>query len=610
MRHERHFHPARNPPYTGAGCPMTDPRTAHTREVALAAAHALALEQGPDAVTHSAVARRSGLSRSTLYRHWRTVESLLEEVNGDARSLVGDAGVRDDLIVALEALRDNLEAERTLVATPDERAALDAVLGRLRDRTTVDDPRDLRRLLRRGVARGELKSSLDEERALEALAEALVLQVVVRGDKDPTPFFARVVDDFLAARRPAPGTSQATAAPDPDAVAHLPARHRAVKVLRRSGPVSRAGLARHLGISRSSMSPVVAELLRDDVIVEMPKEPSEPALAERTPRVGRPGTLLALNPRAGAAVGVDFGHRHVCVVLCDLAHRVLAERRRALPLGYEPNAGIARAADLITDALTEAGVDRERVIGVGMGLPGPIDARTGVASESSIALAWVGVPAAERLSARVGLPVMLDNDANLGALAELVWGAGRGERHVLYVKVGTGIGAGVVSDGRLLRGAAGVAGELGHVTVDPNGPMCRCGNRGCLETLVGTDSLLATLAPNHPDGLTIERVVQLAVDDDRGVRRALADAGAVLGIALANAVNLLNPAAVIIGGEVSGAGEALIQPIRTGIERSAIRLAAAGLRVVAGELGARAEALGAVALVLHESDRYVSVPSR
>jgi predicted NBD/HSP70 family sugar kinase len=398
-------------------------------------------------------------------------------------------------------------------------------------------------------------------------------------------------------------------------------RSRAVQLLRQTGPVSRAGLARRLGVSRSSMSSVVTELLRDDVVIELAKGDNGEAVHTRGPReaprdatdagaarVGRPGVLLALNPQAGAAIGVDFGHRHVRVILCDLAHSVLAERHSVLPLDYSPQVGIGTAGDLIDGALSDASLDERRVVGIGMGLPGPIDFATGQSSPSSISPAWVGVPAAELLRERTGQPVLLENDANLGALAELVWGAGRQQRDLVYVKVATGVGAGIVTAGKLLRGAGGVAGEIGHVTMDESGPACRCGNRGCLEVLVGADSLLGALRGSHRDDLTAEAMVQLARDGDRGCCRVIADAGRTLGIALANVVNVLNPAVIVVGGELSRAGDVLLDPIRSAVERGAIHLAAERLRIVVGELGARAEALGAVALVLRETDSYVAVP--
>src|SRR3954449_5020680 len=248
-------------------------------------------------------------------------------------------------------------------------------------------------------------------------------------------------------------------------------RARLVDALRRSGTASRADLARATGLSRSTVSSLVADLQERGVVAERGDD--------RT-RAGRPGMLLALDPSAGAAVGVDFGHSHLRVAVADLSSTVLAERLEALDVDHRADEALDRAVQLVDAVLAEAGVARERVLGAGMGLPGPIDRRTGTVGSSVILPGWAGVRAGEAMSARLGLPVAVDNDANLGALAEIAVGAGRGLDDVVYVKIASGIGAGLVLGGRLHHGATGVAGELGHVQVRPDGAVCRCGNRGCL----------------------------------------------------------------------------------------------------------------------------------
>ena len=160
------------------------------------------------------------------------------------------------------------------------------------------------------------------------------------------------------------------------------------------------------------------------------------------------------------------------------------------------------------------------------------------------------------------MPVIADNDANLGALAELTWGAARGFSDVIYIKVASGVGAGLVVNGELYRGAAGTAGEIGHMTLDERGAVCRCGNRGCLETIVGGEALLRLLGPTHGPDLTLPEMVRRALDGDPASRRVVVDAGRSLGIAVASLCNLLAPAAVVIGGELATAGDLLLDPIR------------------------------------------------
>jgi predicted NBD/HSP70 family sugar kinase len=183
-----------------------------------------------------------------------------------------------------------------------------------------------------------------------------------------------------------------------------------------------------------------------------------------------------------------------------------------------------------------------------------------------------------------------------------MWGAGRGADHMAYVKAATGIGAGFIVAGAPDVGAGGTAGEIGHTVVDPSGPICRCGNRGCLETLAGAPAVLSSLRDVHGERLTLQEAVAFARRGDAGCTRAIADAGSAIGTAVATLCNLLNPQRVVVGGDLGAAGELLLQPLREALRRGAIRSAADDVEVVGGELGERAEVLGAVALVLSRGD--------
>ena len=238
------------------------------------------------------------------------------------------------------------------------------------------------------------------------------------------------------------------------------------------------------------------------------------------------------------------------------------------------------------------------VVGVGMGLPGPIDTRSGRVGSSSILPGWVGVRAADELAERLGVPASVDNDANLGALAELHWGAASERRNVAYLKVSTGIGAGLVLDGRLFHGAGGLAGEIGHTIVDEQGAVCRCGKRGCLETLAGASALVELLEPRLGRTISTAELLELASAADSGARRVIADAGRHIGGALATLCDLFNPELVVVGGELSQAGDVLVDPIREQVHRNAIPATARDVEIVTGVLGPRAELLGALALVL------------
>jgi predicted NBD/HSP70 family sugar kinase len=210
---------------------------------------------------------------------------------------------------------------------------------------------------------------------------------------------------------------------------------------------------------------------------------------------------------------------------------------------------------------------------------------------------------------RLRLPVHVDNDANLGALAELHWGAGRGCSCLTYIKIATGIGAGLVVGRRLYRGAGGTAGEIGHTTIDEAGPICRCGSRGCLETFAGAPAIVELLRPALGADATVEAVVSHAVDGHMGAKRAIGDAGRHIGSALANLCNLFNPELIVVGGTLAAAGDVLLGPMREAVARRAIPSAAEDVEIVTAALGDRAEMLGAVALVLYETEGAASAPA-
>jgi predicted NBD/HSP70 family sugar kinase len=377
-------------------------------------------------------------------------------------------------------------------------------------------------------------------------------------------------------------------------------RHRlqVVDVLRAHGAASRAEIARITGLSRATVSGLVGELQDEGVVVERDGEEPSPG-----PAGGRPPTRLTLNPSTGSAIGVDFGHTHLRVAIADISSRVLAEREAELDVDRVAEPALDNAVRLVHELIDEAGVDRGRILGVGMGLPGPINRDTGVVGPSVILSAWEGLRPAALLEERLGLPVTVDNDANLGALGELTFGAGSGARHMLYVKISSGIGAGLVIDGHIYRGATGVAGEFGHVLVDPDGALCRCGNRGCLETVAAAGPLLDLLHPTHGADFGVDDLVARANEGDAGCRRVLADAGRALGLELASVCNVFNPERVVIGGELSAAREPLLDGIRDSLTRHAQPLAHDAVELVAGVLGARAEVLGALALVITDPAR-------
>ena len=373
---------------------------------------------------------------------------------------------------------------------------------------------------------------------------------------------------------------------------------RVVSALRERGVASRAEIARMTGLSRSTVSTLVTDLIESGLALE------RDGAGEGATHAGRPPVMVSLDPSAGLAIGIDFGHRHLRVAVSDLSHTVLAETWRELDVDHSAREGLDAAADFVEQVLREAKGDRDRVIGAVMGLPAPIDRETGTVQDSSILPGWVGVDAVAEASARLGLPVEVENDANLGALAELVWGAGKGRSEVVYLKVATGIGGGIISNGRLHHGVRGTAGEIGHTRVMDAGPVCRCGNRGCLETVASGRAITALLSESRMQEVSTRQLLELAEQGDAAARRLIGDAGYALGIAAANLCNVLNPECVIVGGDLSAAGDVLLEPMRDAVRRNGLPSAIADFEVLAGVLGDRAEMLGALALVMHESERF------
>ncbi|MEV8451542.1 ROK family transcriptional regulator [Streptomyces sp. NPDC052095] len=364
---------------------------------------------------------------------------------------------------------------------------------------------------------------------------------------------------------------------------------RVVRAVRMAGSLTQAEIARSTGLSAATVSNIVRELKESGTVEVTP-----------TSAGGRRARSVSLSGDAGIVIGVDFGHTHLRVAVGNLAHQVLAEESEPLDVDASSAEGFGRAETLVRRLIEATGVGPDKVIGVGLGVPGPIDVESGTLGSTSILPGWTGINPGKELSGRLGVPVYVDNDANLGALGELVWGSGRGVKDLAYIKVASGVGAGLVIDGRIYRGPGGTAGEIGHITLDESGPVCRCGNRGCLETFTAARYVLPLLQPSHGTDLTMERVVQLAREGDPGCRRVIADVGRHIGSGVANLCNLLNPSRVVLGGSLAEAGELVLGPIRDSVSRYAIPSAARQLSVLPGALGGRAEVLGALALVLSE----------
>lgn len=390
-----------------------------------------------------------------------------------------------------------------------------------------------------------------------------------------------------------------TSAPSPVTVGGelaLPPRQynqdRLLQALRLRGTATRAELARSTGLSRATVASVVNRLVATGHLRELPPAASGP---------GRPAAALCLTPRSGVVIGLDFGHGHLRCAAADLSGQILGERLRELQVDNSADDALRTAAQEFGQLLSEIDVSSQDVSGVVMGIPSPVDRATGRVVSNNILPGWVNRAPARELRELIGLSIVLENDSNLAAYGEMTYGAARGVENLIYLKASTGIGAGLIIDGRLYRGVSGSAGELGHVQIQPDGAVCRCGNRGCLETLVSVPHIIAALQPMHSETLAIADVIELVSCGDVGARRVVTDAGRIIGRSLADLFNALNPGALIVGGELSAAGTALTVGIREAIDRYAQPVIAQAVTVHTSTLNDRAEVLGAIGLAIRDS---------
>jgi predicted NBD/HSP70 family sugar kinase len=383
---------------------------------------------------------------------------------------------------------------------------------------------------------------------------------------------------------------------------------RLLSALMEHGALHRAELARICGLSRTTVSNIVGDLVVGGTVIEVIGEQVAEAGIDASEVDGRARGFLQANPAAGAAAGLDFTLERVWCHITDLSGTTLASAgviaARDMPWQERLSAGIG----LLDDLLASSGLRRDALVGVAIGVPGPIDRQTGVVGPSLPGQAWAGVRVSAEFGRRLDVPVLVENNTRLEAVAEFTWGAGRGSHDVLYLGLSTGIGSGLLVDGNLHRGGArGGGGEIGHISADPAGDPCPCGNRGCLVQFASLPAVLKTLAPVLGADAGIDDLLAAAADGQPDTVRVLREAGEATGRVLANICNLLNPERIIVGGELARAGDVILDPIRATLRRSAMALTRDADVVTAElDLGARAGASGAAALVLRQTDQLVA----
>lgn len=376
------------------------------------------------------------------------------------------------------------------------------------------------------------------------------------------------------------------------------------------GGISRAELSRKLNLTRSAITTIVNNLLEEDFIREATNGP--------VTGIGRRPILLEMNPDRGYLVGVDMGATHLSVLVSDFSSNVIAEIEKPFDINASPKVALKDVDDTVRELLSSNGLTMNVVLGVGVGVPGPVVSERGAVVAPPIMPGWNDYPIRDHLQETWGCRISLNNDAELGALGEWAHGAGRGERHLAYVKVGSGIGAGFLFDGNIYRGMTGSAGEIGHVTIDDDGPRCDCGNYGCLEVMAGGYAIARQAQEAIRDGrrtqlasiksvesITAEVVAEYASRGDLVSQQIISKAGGYIGIAVAGVINLLNPGMVVIGGGVAQMGDLLLDPIRQAVSERSIKSSVQTVRISAAVLGRRSSSMGAVTQALNTVLEYM-----
>ena len=369
--------------------------------------------------------------------------------------------------------------------------------------------------------------------------------------------------------------------------------------------ISRAELARRTSLSRSTVSAIIGNLLGTGLVEETRAGISTG---------GRRPIILRFRDDASFIVGIELGATHISCVLTDLHCGVKASWSAPAPVREQPEVALEKMVLAVSSVLEAGGVPQSQLLGIGVAVPSPVDSERPGELLPLIVPKWAGYNIVTHLQNRFEQPVLVDNDANLGALSELWWGAGSAVRDLAYVKVATGIGAGLIIDGHIFRGSGGVAGEIGHTSIDPAGPGCICGLRGCLATLIGTPALLervtAELRAEGSDRsapANIDELVHDALDGDPISRRAIRYAGDKLGVGIANMLNLFNPEMVVIGGGIARAGDLLLDAVCGTIRALSLPASIRNVEIRTTGLNEWGIAVGSATLVLEAALRTPSL---
>lgn len=386
------------------------------------------------------------------------------------------------------------------------------------------------------------------------------------------------------------GTSQATA--------------QVLQTIRNEKVVSRAHIARVTGLSIATVSEKVETLLRQRLVIEV---------GRGTSSGGRRPQLVSFNRLAGYILAIDLGATSVDVGVTDLDTNIIASVEKDVDVAAGPEPVLCAIRDIANELLTSLGIDRERVVGIGMGVPGPVEFNTGMLSSPPIMPGWDRYPIRGFWVEEFDCPCYVDNDVNIMAIGEHTQGVGRGVENLIFVKVGTGIGAGIICNGSIYRGSQGCAGDLGHIDVGED-VLCWCGNTGCLEAIAGGQGIAWRAKQLAQEGrsaflaevlaekgtLTAEDVGFAAAHTDAASVELIRESGTLIGRAVATMVSLFNPSLIVIGGGVARIGDSLLASIRQTVYHRSPPLATRELAIKNSSLRDQAGMIGAAAMTVEQ----------
>ena len=361
--------------------------------------------------------------------------------------------------------------------------------------------------------------------------------------------------------------------------------------LRLQGAVSRADLAKQIGLTRSTISRIVDELIAEKLVHETTSSQSER---------GRPGILLSLNPDGGSAIGLEIGVNFISILLTDFSPTPIWRERVRLEQDDDWEAYIAKAEELISAARKIAESKNLPLMGIGVAIWGMIDHAKGMIHFAPN-LKWRDIPLEAKWNKLFNVPVYIENDANASALGEYYFGAAKNIEDFIYLSMDIGIGGGIISKGRLFRGASGFAGEIGHMVIDQNGEICSCGRRGCLETKAGRRVIVKRYRDlTQENDMTLETIIQRGMDGDTVAKMIFSEVGESIGLGIGTLVNLFNPKCIILGWSVGQAYELLMPGIQRSLEKSSLPELRAHLKIKPSLNGSDDALLGSIALVLDD----------